>query len=140
MLYNKQLHKHNPSEDSYGDCHRTAIACILDKLPEEVPNWGIHYGDDAMFFRCAKEYLKTQGLQEFTYPITGSLEDVLISTARYNVNIPYMLTGQSPRGFNHVVVCRNDEIIHDPAIEGGGLVGPSLPNGYYWVSVLVKML
>ncbi len=34
----KQIVKHDPDNDQYGDCYRSAIACILDyDSVEEVP-------------------------------------------------------------------------------------------------------
>lgn len=33
MKYNKQLFRHHPEQGIFGDCHRTAIACMLDLEP-----------------------------------------------------------------------------------------------------------
>lgn len=52
-----------------------------------------------------------------------------------NTGAYYMLSGLSANGANHIVICRNDEIMHDPAIDDSGIVGP-MDNGYYYVSFL----
>lgn len=36
MQYHKQLNKRDPENGVFGDCYRTAVACILDKHPSEV--------------------------------------------------------------------------------------------------------
>ncbi len=37
MLQHRQLFLHEPERRSFGDCHRTALACLLNLPPEEVP-------------------------------------------------------------------------------------------------------
>ena len=39
MKFYKQLHKHDPDNGVWGDCHRTAIGCLLDIEPELIPNF-----------------------------------------------------------------------------------------------------
>ncbi len=42
-----------------------------------------------------------------------------------NKDIPYMVSGLSPRGVLHVVIFKNGEMIHDPHPSGEGLVSLS---------------
>ena len=56
-----------------------------------------------------------------------------------NPDLYYMLTAGAEVG-NHVVVCKGDKIVHDPAVQGGEegdtiLVGPC-DNGFYFVEFL----
>ncbi len=39
MKVQKQLFRHKPAEGIYGDCHRTAIACVLDMDAKDVPHF-----------------------------------------------------------------------------------------------------
>jgi len=40
MRFHKQLiTNHNPESGIFGDCQRTAIACLLDKHPSDVPHF-----------------------------------------------------------------------------------------------------
>ena len=39
-----------------------------------------------------------------------------------NVDVPYLVTGKSSRGVDHVVIYMNDKMIHDPHPSGEGLV------------------
>ena len=38
MTPHKQLNRHRPEEGVFGDCYRTAIACLLDLRPQDVPH------------------------------------------------------------------------------------------------------
>lgn len=139
MLYNKQLFRHKPELGQYGDCHRTCLANMLDLEPASVPNFAVHYDDIPAFYREVDKFLSSKGLAEFTYAMSGTLEDVLNCMQVWNKNQLYILCGKSPRDTNHSVVCRGGKIICDPAIDGGDLVGPA-SDGYYWISVLTPIL
>ena len=39
MTPHKQLIKHDPENGQWGDCGRTAIACLLDLHPSDVPHF-----------------------------------------------------------------------------------------------------
>ena len=138
MIFNKQLIKHDPANGVYGDCQRTAIACLLDKLPEDVPNFGVHFMDAEKFDAAMNDYLSSQGLAQFTVAYDGSvgIKAVLDAIGQMNGRHYYMLSGQSERGVNHVVVCRGNKIIHDPHPSSAGLNAPC-DNGYFYVCVLV---
>lgn len=138
MKYYYQRFKHDPANGSYGDCHRTCIACLLDLEPEEVPNFGEHYGDIPAFFKAEKEYLESQGLASINIAYQGELENVLTAIGTNDPNVYYILGGAGARGFNHSVVACGGEIIHDPYENGGGLVGPCT-DGYYWVQFFTPM-
>lgn len=142
MLYHKQRIRHDPENGIYGDCHRTAIACLLDKQVEDVPHFGEHFMDSDKFNKAVADYLLTQGMRVFTTPYHGEtpLHEMLKAIGHYNPDCYYLLTGQSPRNVNHVVVCRGGRIIHDPHFDGGFITGPAQPDGYYWVDVLTPML
>lgn len=134
MKPQKQAFRHDPP-NSYGDCFRTAIASLLDTDRDEVPHFFDKCSDD--WLKDAEAWLLTKGLTLFEFPIGGELEDVLSAVARWNPDRYYLLLGKSPRGVNHQVIALNDKIVCDPAIEGGGLIGPCTKSGYYWITLLL---
>jgi hypothetical protein len=138
MKYNKQRFRHNPEEGVCGDCYRTAIACIMDKEPEEVPHF--YPSPDTtseQFNDLVDNYLKTQGLIRFISWYTCSLDEVLASVGGNNPNCYWILSGTSPRNTEHAVVCLGGNIIHDPALNSDSIpfVGPCA-NGSWQVEVL----
>jgi hypothetical protein len=46
MTPHKQRFRHDPANGIYGDCWRTAIACLLDIQPEEIPHEHRVYADN----------------------------------------------------------------------------------------------
>lgn len=141
MIFNKQLIKHDPVNGIFGDCMRTAIACLLDKLPEEVPHFGEHFLDSATFDAAVNSYLASQGLAQFTIAFHGEcgIKSVIDTVGFTNKNMYYLLSGQSNRKVNHIVVCCENKIIHDPHPSGDGLEAPC-NDGYFWATVLVPAL
>ena len=129
--------KHRPSEGQYGDCYRTAIACLLDMEPEEVPHF---YGKDMKEQDIlASEWLLSQGYNIFTISFSGelTLDDLLYSVAFNNPNIYYLVTAASSVT-NHVFIAFNDKIVHDPSGRNETPSGPCDDN-YYWIQVLVPL-
>jgi hypothetical protein len=43
MKFNKQLVEYDPVNKIFGDCMRTAIRCILNLRPEDVPPFGEYW-------------------------------------------------------------------------------------------------
>ena len=134
----KQLYRHKPPE-SYGDCFRTAIGCLLDMPPEKVPHFydGIDKNDDATEAnRAIKYWLWQQDYVMVTFAYECSLSEVLNFMQVSNPGIFYLITGTSVTGNNHVCVGLGDDIVWDPAPENGKLVGPN-SNGQIIIEVLV---
>ena len=139
MLFQKQAFRHNPANNSFGDCHRTCIANMLDLNRDTVPNWGVHYDDTYEFNKAAAEFLASHKLKEIAFSYECSQEAIHNYMKISNPNTYYLLGGKSPRGTNHVVNCFNGEMIWDTAIDGGGLVAP-YEDGSYVVYVLTPLL
>lgn len=139
MIKRHQLYRHEPHNDIYGDCHRTAIACLLDKEPWEVPHFGQLYAMVPGYDWRAEErkYLASQGLGMFDV-VFDNLENAFYFMQGWNNNVFYLLGGTSPRGTNHTVICCGDGFYWDPHPDGGFLVGP-LDAGYYQITVLIPV-
>lgn len=140
MLKQKQLIKHRPDEGIYGDCHRTAIACLLHMKPEDVPNFGEHYTDGYKFVESVEAWLATQGLASVSIAFSPpNMKDVLLTQKSCNPDTYYLLGGESAIGAGHTVIGCNDEIVWDPSNEENGIVGP-MSDGFYWVTYLVPLI
>jgi hypothetical protein len=125
--FHKQIYRHDPDNGIYGDCYRTAIACLLGVDPLEVPHFldGGRQGGSGM--RDAGTWLAERGLSLIKQIHPGSIDDlprILMTVAGYNTGAHYMLTGRSSSGCNHAVICRNHQIVWDPSIDDVGIVGP----------------
>jgi hypothetical protein len=112
--------KHDPPH-SYGDCWRACIASLLEiSRPEDIP----HFAEDGCDFETSvariREYLFPNNA--FLTHFAGSipLNDVLSFMGQRNPNIYYLLCAEG-----HVVVCKDDKIVHDPAWFKTALVPPS---------------
>lgn len=134
----KQLNRHDPDKGVIGDCWRTAIACLLDMHPREVPHFcdGANFHDVAAATAMLREWLAPLGMGIVELPYTGELDAVLGTISHFNPNTYYLLAGTSRNGTGHVVVVRDGCIVWDPAIDDSGIVGPA-ESGHYWVSFLV---
>lgn len=136
MTPQKQLIRHNPESGQFGDCHRTAIACLLDLKPEDVPNFGDGGPDGKEFNRRTDEYLATVGLCQAMVAYSCSLEDVLTSLKNCSPGVHVLLGGESKTGCGHTVIACDGEIVWDPSLTDSGIVGP-MEDGFYWVTFLV---
>lgn len=137
MRFHKQRFQHDPDNGIYGDCQRTAIACLMDLELDEVPHFLDGNPDGIEFTKRLNHFVDSRGQRIFTVPYLGNLDEVLASIGNFNPDAIYMLSGESARGLNHVVICQGGEIIHDPHPSSSGLIGPCKPDGFYWVEILV---
>lgn len=139
MQFHTQLFRHAPENGVWGDCMRTAFACLLDLPPSSVP----HFNDGGPgvdeFNERVDAWLRPLNKTIFNIPYSGSsLQDVLTSFGAVNPDRYYFVSGCSPRGVDHIAIALNEDLIHDPHPDGGGLVGPC-SDGYYWVSILAPL-
>jgi hypothetical protein len=103
---------HDPDNGRYGDCWRTAIACLMGLPdPTEVPHFvaddltgGEHY------WTATNRWLNGHGY----YLNTVWLDEV--PPGRVAV-----ASGKSPRGTQHAVLWRNGTLWHDPHPDRTGL-------------------
>ena len=139
MQFHKQLYRHDPDNGVWGDCFRTAIACLLDLQPEEVPHvcdGGEGDDSDGTAMAAMRDWLAPRGLGLFSLVYEGGkVRHVLRTVGRMNPGLPYLLMGTSRTGVNHNVICQDDQIIWDPSLSDSGIIGPA-DDGYFWVNML----
>lgn len=146
MIKRKQLYRHKPAEGQIGDCHRTAIACLLDMEPADVPHFGISDFDTEG--RITKHtqaeetdaWLRERGMQcvHLPYPLP-ELADVLAWVGGNNTHTYWLLGGFSKTGVNHTVIAQGNCIVWDPSLDDSGIVGPCT-DGYFWATFIVPTL
>jgi len=137
LIKQKQLYRHNPEQGEFGDCHRTAIACLLDLKPEEVPNFGVHHADINKFFLMCDEFLRDAGYVSVDVWLDGKLTPQEALNA-LQPDVYYLFCGQSRSGYNHTVIATQGEIAWDPSLDDTGIIGPC-DNGYYGFTLLVPL-
>ncbi len=140
----KQRNKHNPDRGVFGDCHRAAIASILELDYDEVPHFADGGPDGEEFNRRVIEFLKVKKLTpvHVIYPgesLGGNLADILTCLKSHNPGVHFLLGGTSRTGVDHTVVCCDGAIVHDPSKNASGIVGPC-DDGHYWVTYLAAIL
>ena len=143
MLYQKQLFRHAPEKGIYGDCYRTALACILDERTDQVPHFYDKGVEAEEALQHIRKWMSRRGLALITTTFDGGgvgqdarhLEEVLGAVAHHNPNMPFLLSGRSPSGCNHTVAFDHGKM-WDPSPANGGIVGPTAPDGFYWVEFI----
>ncbi len=132
----EQLNYHDPENGIWGDCGRTAIGCLIEKPPEDIPHFWDRDNKQGNI-ECQK-WLRKQGYEYVYFAVKAeTLQDALDIFGCCNRYIYYLLVGESKNGCNHVVVCKGRDIIHDPGINKPGITGPC-NDGYYWIELVVK--
>lgn len=139
----KQLFLHDPENGIYGDCMRTAVACLLGIPADYIPHFNDRSDgrDDDTVTRMYNNWMRSRGLACITtyYQGTEDLETVQINANMHSFGLPYMLSGTSRTGVDHVVICHKGKIIWDPSKTDAGIVGP-LKSGLWLIEYLVKPL
>ena len=135
----KQLLNHAPDKGTWGDCYRTAVGCLLNVLPQEVP----HFADDGVTSdECDEkllEWLSKRGLTRVLVPFDAiNYQPILNMMGGFNRSLFYILFGRSTTGCSHAVICYNDAIIHNPSRVDAEIVGPC-DDGLYWLFFLAPL-
>ena len=140
MKIQKQLLRHDPNNGVFGDCHRTAIACVLDMDAADVPHfmgdkaeWDM--GNSERAHDRVEEWLNARGMTQISVAFPGSLDlDTLLKCVAMNCyGSACLLGGTSKNGCGHTVVCLGGKIVCDPSQDESGVVGP-MSDGHYWVT------
>lgn len=134
--------KHDPENGSYGDCLRACVASLLDREdnPESVPHFA-HDGAVAdIVNERMREYLATFGLAPWWshYDPDLSREALLEVLSQSGPGCHFMLFGRTENDGDHVVICRDGQVVHDPAWYRAPLVKGGR-HGAWSVVVLARL-
>lgn len=135
----KQRIRHDPP-NSYGDCHRAALASLLDLDIESVPHFmdGLANNEGAIFNKRQDDFLRSRGLDCIVFPVGGEIEEVFRAAGFWNPGKLFLLGGASDRGTGHTVIASPDGIVHDPHPSNIGVTSP-MEDGYYWITYIVGL-
>ena len=143
MIRRKQLFSHNPAAGFYGDCHRTAIACLLDMEPQDVPHFAEKgfeaeaRGEEYDWRADVERFLNANGLTQID--VNWSDLDAFFSYMDFsNPDVLYLLGGTSPRGTHHTVICRGGGFEWDPH-QSNEFVAKPLGHGLYTATFLLPL-
>jgi hypothetical protein len=131
-----QTINHEPDKGLYGNCMQAVFASIIDLPIHEVPHFMKDNPSSEELWPAVRGWLRSKGFSLFTICFNCRLDDLQYFMKEHNDGIYYILSGKSPRGFDHNVIAMGNSIVHDPSPLGGGIIEPC-SDGYYWVEVLV---
>lgn len=139
MIPVKQRNRHDPENGIYGDCHRAALASLLELPIDDVPHF-CEGPDDGGTTKRERKWLAQRGLTSINivYPGETSLDDVLTTVEAVNLGVMFILGGTSTAGCGHSVVAGCGRILHDPSLTNTGdhsIVGP-MEDGYWWLTFI----
>ena len=141
----KQRNRHDPENGVFGDCDRAAVASVLDAPLDDIPFFydGLHRGSSAeetdLAHNTRRRWFRRNDIRLIQMALKmNSAEELIGAISLHNPGQHFLLVGESRNGTGHVVVCRDGRIVHDPALDESGIVGPEPRSGCYWVEFLVK--
>lgn len=140
MLPQKQGLKHDLANGVVGDCWRTCIASLINYPREAVPHFLEDCWDDnAKANAKARAWLRDRGFGLVDCAFSGEipLSQLLAHVAALNPGTYYLLGCTSNNGTGHSVICCDDEIVWDPALDDSGCAGP-MSDGLWWVTYLIS--
>lgn len=137
MIFRKQL--------THKDCFRTALGCMLDLEPQDVPDFVEEDGGEGAWSEEGKDrvraWLQDRGYDmiDTAYTVADRPLQDLLGHIRHiqGRDIIYMCVGKNPRGEPHVVICRGDSILWDTSPINCG-IPDGFEDGVYWVYYIAK--
>lgn len=141
MTPHKQLFRHRPDQGTWGDCYRTAVACLLDLAPGDVPHVYDKGVDGETGMAVMRDFLASRGFVSVAmiYPGEWSLEEVLAHREQQVPGCAFLLIGRSRNNTDHVVVAKGGTLVWDPSLDDSGIVGPC-GDGFWWCEYLGALL
>lgn len=128
--------RHEPENETYGDCLRACVASLLDLEPDAVPHFFHDNCEGAEGFRRLTEYLDGRGLAPICFSFAGvPIAEFLASTIVAIPNSHFLLLGVTENGGEHVVVCHQGKVVHDPAWVRSPMTSPI--NGEVWQVMVI---
>lgn len=136
MIERKQLFRHDPENAQFGDCWRTAIACLLDLEPGDVPHFAVGNATEDEWYERTLAWLKPWGLCLVAYPMGAewSRDQVIESVSHHNRGVHWILSGRNGNGANHNIICRDGAMVWDSSLDPHELgVTEAATGGHWWI-------
>lgn len=129
---------HDPDAGTFGDCMRACVASILELDTGDVPHFYHDGCDGETGIVRMREWLNGRQLAPFFIQYAGehALSEILELQGTQNPGIHYMLFGRTDDG-DHVVVAKDDQVVHDPNWCPSPLVGCG-SHGLWTIMVIVR--
>lgn len=134
--------EHDPAKGAWGDCHRAALASLLELPLSAVPHFT--EGAPADWRDRERAWLAERGLRPVLVEIPAADQAEALrhaSDANPDPAAFYLLSGQSSvDGLPHDVVCRGARVVHDvdpDAIPGQPALSGPLESGRFVACFMV---
>lgn len=139
MIRHTQLFRHDPDNGVYGDCHRTALACLFDiASPADVPHFMVDNPSTKVFYEREAAWLLEQGFRSYHFPVQcDNLSAALEYIETFAPGVYCILGGASARGTAHSVIVCGGKLEHDPHPDGGFITGPL--DGHFWIQLFIPV-
>ena len=111
-----------------GNCQTAVIASLLERDINDVPYFADGLHPDLIpseteradiFNKRVDDFFESLGYELNWYLPSDEIDRYIREDCK---DIPYQVQGKSPRGYQHVVIYMNGEMVHDPHPEGGGVI------------------
>jgi hypothetical protein len=136
MIFRKQI------EDN--DCFRTALGCLLNLEPQDVPHFvnldgGLGGTWSAEGRMTVSEWLKDRNFEILEFGFHLGVDGTIVKLMEnivylHGEDIVYLLMGLNRSHMAHVVICRGDKLLWDPSTIHSELPRPN--NNVYWVTFI----
>ena len=101
-----------------GDCYRTALACILDRDPSEVP----HFAESTWYDADARRWLvEHYGLTLVRTRVQSLANGWQLDLEKGRQDVYHLVIGRTARGTLHACVGLNGKVVWDPHPSRSGL-------------------
>lgn len=129
--------KDNPPV-TYGDCLRACVASLLELESDEVPHFMIN-GNPTEAMTMMREFLASYRIVPAAFPVSGELplDDFFGHMSEFYPDTEYLLFCNCG-GEDHCIICRNEEIIHNPSWINNSIRGPHSTG--FWIAIILARL
>lgn len=125
-----------------GDCFTACIASLLDRPLKDIPDWfnGLHNGQEVT--STAVEDMRTWfqmiGLYYFEFAFKMDMQAVLKAMKVHHPGVHYLIIGETRGGMIHAIICKDDEVAHNPGYSAYAELHPFKRDRHIRVGIIGK--
>lgn len=110
------------------DCIRACVGTLIDR--DDVPHvFDTRPAEEA--WAELRAWLESHKKALYIFAAEDHAEFMRVN----NPDLPYILLAKNGRGEDHAVICRNGQVIHDPAWYKSAIVGHH-SSGFYYIVIV----